>query len=169
MGGYNTLHAAPEGERLSVKNKIMSKVSAYFHIVFCTKGRRMSLPLEHCEDLYRFIWKDITNLNCRLLRIDGIQNHVHMLINMHQNISLKTLMQEIKRHSSSWMHSDARFTNFDAWAVGYFAASVSPSHKEYVVEYIKNQRQHHLSSPFDTEITKLYAEASIPYDDRDLR
>ncbi|MDE6280127.1 MAG: transposase, partial [Paramuribaculum sp.] len=54
----------------------MSKVLAYYHIVFCTKERRMTLPLSQCEHLYRYIWRELTDCNCLLLRIGGIQNHI---------------------------------------------------------------------------------------------
>ena len=37
----------------------MSKVAAYYHIVFCTKAREMTLPREHRDDMYRFMWKEI--------------------------------------------------------------------------------------------------------------
>ena len=68
----------------------MSKVTALYHIVFCTRCRRMSIPLEYKEDLYRFIWKECTDeFNSKLLRIGGIQNHVHLLVNLHPSVSLQ--------------------------------------------------------------------------------
>lgn len=45
----------------------MGIVAAYYHIVFCTKAREMTLPRERREDMYRFMWKEIKDLNCRLL------------------------------------------------------------------------------------------------------
>ena len=74
----------------------MSKVTAYYHIVFCTKRREMTIPLAYKEDLYRFIWKEIKDLKCDLIRIGGIQNHVHILLNLHPTVALATLMQNIK-------------------------------------------------------------------------
>lgn len=52
----------------------MSKVIALYHIVFCTKNRRMTIPLEQREHLYRFIWKECTDeFHSKLPRIGGIQ------------------------------------------------------------------------------------------------
>ncbi len=133
---------------------IMSKVSAYYHIVFCTKSRRMVLPLEHCEHLYRFIWKELTDNKCQLLRIGGIQNHVHLLINLHPGISLSLLIQKIKGHSSSWLRRDNRFPFFEGWASEYFATSISAGHKDAVINYIKNQRNHHQTASFEHELKK---------------
>ncbi len=147
----------------------MSKVAAYYHIVFCTKSREMTIPLDMREHLYRFIWSEIRKLNCSLSRIGGIQNHVHMLINLHPSASLSTLMQNIKSRSSGWMKSDARFPDFRGWAEDYFASSVSPEQKHSVIEYIKNQEQHHLGTGLDDEFCRLYNSAELSLHPNDLR
>ena len=54
----------------------MSKYTAYYHIVFCTKERKMTIPLELKEDIYRVIWKILTDNNCKLLRIEIGRAHV---------------------------------------------------------------------------------------------
>lgn len=146
----------------------MSKVTSLHHIVFCTKGRQMTLPLVYCDDLYRFIWKEITTKKCHLHRIGGIQNHVHMLIDLNPTVALSELMQAIKGHSSAWLRKDTRFPYFNGWAHEYFAASISVDNKVSVIEYIKSQREHHLGRTFDDEIVWLYRKAGQAYDSRDL-
>lgn len=147
----------------------MSKVSAYYHIVFCTKERKMTLPLTHLEDLYRFITKEVKESKCTLLRIGGIQNHVHILINLHPSMALSVLMQNIKSHTGGWLRKDARFPLFEGWAREYYAASISATHKKAVIEYIKNQRQHHLGTDFDDELVRMHQRSGLTYDNRDLR
>lgn len=147
----------------------MSKVLAYYHIVFCTKERRMTLPLEQCEHLYRFIWKVITNHNCKLIRIGGIQNHIHILLELHPNTALSPLIQKIKSHSSGWLKKDNRFPDFDGWAKEYFASSISASHKDAVIKYIKNQLTHHLGTSFDDELQTICHASGQVYDCRDMR
>ncbi len=147
---------------------IMSKVTAYYHIVFCTKGREMTIPSEFKEDVYRFIWKEIQKLNCKLLRIGGIQNHVHMLVNLHPTVALARLMQNVKGRSSTWMGEDGRFRHFRGWAADYYACSISPEAKYAVCEYIKNQEMHHLGTPAEVEFERMYHFADVKYDPRDL-
>ena len=146
----------------------MSKVTAYYHIAFCTKSREMTIPMQYREDVYRFIWSEIKKLDCYLLRIGGIQNHVHMLVNLHPSVSLSTLMQNIKGRSSHWMNSDARFGHFRGWAVDYYACTISPEQKNSVIEYIKGQPEHHRIHPVDTELESMYRYAELNYDERDL-
>ena len=147
----------------------MSKVNALYHIVFCTKRREMRIEPGLLEDLYRFIWKEITVTGSRLLRIGGIQNHVHMLIDLHPAVSLAELMRNIKGHSSRWMLSDSRFRLFEGWASEYFASTIAPDDKDAVINYIKGQREHHLGQPFDVELEQLFRIVGLQLDSRDLR
>lgn len=103
----------------------MSKVSAYYHVVFCTKDRKKTLPLPLLEDLYRFIWKEVIKNNSKLLRIGGIQNHVHMLIELHPGTALANLIQDVKSHSSGMLRKDAHFPDFEGWGREYFAGTIS--------------------------------------------
>lgn len=147
----------------------MSKVKALYHIVFCTKERRMTIPLEYLDDVYRFIWKEITSLNCKLIRIGGIQNHVHMLIDLHQSVALSELMKKVKSYSSGWMRTDGRFPLFSGWAGEYYANTISSDNQSQVIEYIKRQKEHHLNIPFECEIKDICNDADLTFDERDLK
>ncbi len=147
----------------------MSKVISLYHIVFCTKERCMTLPTEQCEHLYRFIWKEISNNQCRLLRLGGIQNHIHLLVELHPSVALSKLIQNIKSHSSGWLKSDTRFPDFTRWSREYFASTISASHKDGAIEYIKNRRTHHRVSNFEDELQSLCAASSLTFDNRYFR
>lgn len=147
---------------------IMSKITAYFHIVFGTKKRKRTIPKEHREDLYRFIWSVISGLDCELVRIGGVSDHIHMLVNLNSSISLSELVRRIKAGSSGWMSSDSRFSLFEGWAAGYFASSVSPEHKEAVINYIRNQEEHHRFHTIEEELKSFCDWMGISFDERDL-
>lgn len=148
---------------------LMSKVNALYHIVFCTKKRKMTIPLEYAEDLYRFIWKEISTTGSHLIRIGGIQNHLHLLIDLHPSVALAELMRNIKGRSSVWMQSDSRFPKFTGWAAEYFASTLSPEAKNAVINYIKEQRTHHLGMHLDKEVEEMYRYAGLHYDPRDMQ
>lgn len=125
----------------------MSKVKALFHVVFCTKRREMTIPEAHCRDLYNVIWTEVKKHNSRALRIGGIQNHIHMLIDLNPTVPLSELMRAVKGQTSYWMRRDPRFATFGGWAHEYYACSVSPEHEARVVNYIAGQVEHHLGRP----------------------
>ncbi len=146
----------------------MSKVAAYYHVVFCTKAREMTLPMESREDMYRFMWKEIQNQKCRLLRIGGIANHVHILLELHPSVALSDLIKQVKGKSSTWMGRNLGYIRFKGWASEYFASTVSPSERFAVIEYIKNQERHHYGVAFDEEMKDMYKIADLSYHEHDL-
>ena len=129
----------------------------------------MTIPLQYKEDLYRFLWKEIKEKNCKLLRIGGIQNHIHLLIELHPATALSVLVRDLKSRSSGWMRKDSRFCNFRGWASEYFAATISYEHKDRVIEYIKDQEAHHRVCSPDDEFHELYKAAGHLYDEIDMR
>ena len=142
----------------------MSTVKQLTHIVFATKHREMTINAAHCEDLYRFITYFLQKYHCYLLRTNGIENHIHILVDIHPSISLSTLVQMLKHDSSVWMQGSGLFPKWKGWCEGYFACSVSPKSQDAVIEYIKFQKEHHNRMNFEDEFIKLNANAGIEYD-----
>ena len=147
----------------------MSKVNALYHIVFCTKHRELTIPEALKNDLYRFIWSIIKDTNCKLLRIGGIPNHIHMLVSLHPSIALSDLMRLIKTNTSNWMNNNPQFMHFQGWASEYFATTVSPESKDKVINYIMNQEEHHLHKPFDQELDEVFEAALLTLHPNDLK
>ncbi|MCM1336627.1 MAG: IS200/IS605 family transposase [Candidatus Amulumruptor caecigallinarius] len=147
----------------------MSKVKALYHIVFCTKARKKTLSMDYLEDLHCFITKIIKDKGARLLRIGGVENHIHILIDLHPSLALSDLVRDMKSLSSLWLKADPRFPYFEGWGTEYYACAVSPAHQDAVVNYIMTQREHHCGIPFDDELIRLHSTAGIAYDDRNMR
>ena len=174
--GYPHLPIAPRlhnGEHLHTSNMLtifadMSKTKIYIHVVFSTKNREKSITAEHATSLYQNIWEFLTGRDCKLFRIGGMPDHVHILFGLHPTIALSTLMQELKSSTSGWLKRNGKFPLFEGWSGGYYAGSVSPDVKDRVIEYIKNQSAHHQNETFNDEIIKLAKTYDLIYDPRDL-
>ncbi len=142
----------------------MSKVNAVYHVVFCTKYREDTINLAFREDVYQFIWSIVRNSGCKLVRIGGTSNHIHMLIKLPPTLCLSDVVRNIKTNSSGWMRSDSRFPDFKGWAKEYFAETVSPTHKATLVGYIDNQLAHHNQEDFTGELERLCVENGLDTD-----
>ncbi len=129
----------------------------------------MTMPLPLLEDVFRFIWKETTDTKSRLVRIGGIQNHIHLLVDLHPTVALSDFVRTIKAHSSAWMRSDERFTHFNGWAKEYFAASASEKEAPAIINYIRGQREHHLGTDFVSELKQLCGDSGQTYDERDMQ
>ncbi len=137
-----------------------------YHIIFRTKNSERTLPLSESEELYRYIWGIIKNKNGTLLRINGMEDHIHIFSDLHPSISLADYVREIKTSSSLWLKSDSKFPAFSGWAEGYAALTYAWRDKDVIVDYIKNQREHHKQVDFAMEYRCLLAEHGITIDER---
>ena len=140
----------------------------YFHIVFGTKSHQPTLPDEHCEELYRYIWGIIKNKNCKLYRINGSREHLHLLSDLHPSIALANFVKDIKIAASIWLKQNGNFSQFEGWAEGYGAFTISHNDRDRVIEYIKNQKEHHKKEIFIDEYKRLLKEFGIDYDEKYL-
>ena len=115
----------------------------------------MTINAEHAEDMYRFITSIVKRNECNLCRIGGIENHIHMLIDLAPTVTLSHLLWDIKRSSSDWAKRSGLFPEFVGWGKEYGAFSVSNSHRDAVIRYIMGQREHHNRLSFDDEYQRL--------------
>lgn len=103
---------------------------------------------------------------CKIIRVGGISDHVHVVCQLSKNETVTHLVEEIKRNSSRWIKTlDSRYEHF-AWQNGYAAFSISQSVLPKTVEYVKNQREHHRKTSFQEEYLYFLRLYEIDYDER---
>jgi len=140
----------------------------YYHVVFGTKFRKPTIPDVHCQLLYKYIWGIIENKKCKLYRINGCEEHIHLLVDIHPTIAVSTFVKDLKVSTSIWLKQQREFQNFEGWSEGFAAFTVSPTDKDKVIEYIKNQKEHHQKQTFLDEFKTLLKEYGIDFDEREL-
>jgi len=139
----------------------MSHTNLLTHIVFRTKSSVPALELSRCESLYSYIWGVVKNKSCRLVRINGMEDHLHLLVELSANVSVAELVRDIKANSSRWLRISSTFPTFCGWGREYAAFSCSQKEASAVVAYIKNQREHHKKVSFHDEVKRLYDEFGV--------
>ncbi len=146
----------------------MSYTTNLQHIVFGTKHRKPTINMHNSKALYSFIWSMLQKRKCRLYRIGGIEDHVHMVVDVHPKIAVADLVQDIKSYSSQWMKKSMLFPAFEAWCEGYYAESKDPSDKEGIIQYVKNQVEHHKGEAFLDELKRFYSIRGASWHDKEL-
>ena len=122
----------------------------------------MTIPETHERDLYAYIYGIIKNKNCKLIRIGGIPNHIHILVNLSVDMTPSKFAQVIKQSSSRWMHQNENFRHFECWGKEFFAFSKSQEDVLKIKNYIANQKQHHCQGKsFDDELKQLMIESGF--------
>ena len=141
----------------------MSYVQALYHIVICTKYRSMTIDNANKTALYKYIWGVIDNCNCKLLKINGIPNHIHMLVELHPTVCMSDLIRDVKRASSLYAKESGLFPLFDGWSAEYGAFTCSYSMKERIEKYIQSQEEHHGKEAFESEYRRLATLHGLKY------
>ena len=139
-----------------------------FHIVFCTYRRKNTLPEAQHEELYKYIWGIIKTRKSVLYRINGTGNHIHVFCDVHSSTSLANFIKEIKTAANTWIKESGNFPGFESWAEGYCGLSYSKKDKDMIVNYIKNQKEHHKVYTFEDELRALLIEHGIEFDEKFL-
>ena len=139
-----------------------------YQIVFATKDHQLTMVEPGQERLYRFISGVLKNNNCHLYRINGVEDHLHIVNHLHPTVALSSLVKDIKLGSSELIKKELIFPNFVGWQDGYGGFTYSISAKDNLIEYVKNQKEHHKKVSFRDEYISLLKEHGIEYDERYL-
>jgi len=115
----------------------------------------MTIPEENKREMYAYIYGIIKNLKCHLIRMNGIGNHIHMLVDIHPAIAVADFVQKVKQFSSRWAKESGKYPMFTGWGEGYYAVSLGTEAVESCVEYIKSQEEHHAIHDFTEEVKAM--------------
>jgi len=146
----------------------MSYVSSYHHCVFSTKERRPLITSDLQERLWPYLGGIAREHKMTALEIGGVADHVHLLLSLPSSMAIAKGLQLIKGGSSKWVHDNFPEHRLFGWQVKYGSFSVSCSQLENIVEYIRNQAEHHKKMSFKEEFIALLRKHRIQYDERYL-
>ena len=146
----------------------MSYVSSYFHCVFSTKERAKIITPSLQERLWPFIGGIARQNGVAPVIIGGVEDHVHILLSLPPTMAIAKAMQLIKGGSSKWIHENFPEQRLFAWQEKYGAFSVSVSQLETIIQYIKDQKEHHQERSFQEEFLALLKKHRIEFDERYL-
>ncbi|OXG06322.1 REP element-mobilizing transposase RayT [Flavobacterium araucananum] len=138
----------------------------HIHFVFAVKFRQAIIHNDWKEELYKYIAGIIRNNNHKLLAINGVSDHIHVLIGIRPAQSISDLMKNIKQDSSKWINTNKFLKIHFEWQEGYGAFSYSKSQLNAVVNYIENQEVHHKKKTFREEYIDFLEKFEIDYDEK---
>lgn len=135
----------------------------YYHIVFAVRNRESLITSEIKNDLYKYITGIINKQKQKLIVINGMSDHVHLLLNCKPNMNLSDNIREIKEHSTKFINSENKLRGKFYWQAGFGAFSVSKKDVSIVMNYIINQEEHHRKKTFKTEYLEFLKENEIEF------
>ena len=120
-----------------------SKSDHYVHIIWATKRREPLVTADIERDIYRCISSEVEKQKCKVCAINGMPDHVHLVLSLHPDASASQLMKRAKGVSSALANDLRDHQQRFRWQESYYVRSISLSHLKRVLSYVHNQKQHH--------------------------
>ena len=148
----------------------MANTYTQIHIqaVFAVQNRHCLIDKVWKDELHKYMTGIIQNYDHKVLQINGMPDHIHILFGMRPTQSLSDLMQKVKQDSSKWINKNRFVKGKFSWQAGFGAFSYSKSQLPRVINYIQNQENHHKKKSFTEEYLDFLNEFDINFDDRYL-
>ena len=140
----------------------------YYHVVFAVRNRKSMITSDIKEDLYKYISGIINNQKQKLLIINGMPDHVHILLNCKPDVNLSNTVKEIKEHSTKFLNNEKKLNGKFYWQAGFGAFSVSKRDVNMICNYIKNQEEHHTKRSFKNEFVDFLNDNEIEFKEQYL-
>ena len=148
---------------MSESNATYTQIHIQF--VFAVKFRDALIHNNWKEELYKYITGIIQNNNHKLLAINGMSDHIHILVGLRPIQSVSSLVNDIKSNSTKFINEKKFLAVRFEWQKGYGAFSYGKSQVQEVINYIIYQEKHHEKKNFREEYTNFLKKFEIEYND----
>jgi putative transposase len=140
----------------------------FLQFVFAVKGRQNLIPVKHNDELQKYITGVVQNRKQKMLAINNVPDHLHMLVGFGTTLSIGDLMEETKSIASKFINDNRWIRGRFEWQRGYGVFSYSRSQIDDVIKYIMNQQEHHKKRTFKEEYLDFLRKFEIEYDEKYL-
>jgi putative transposase len=140
----------------------------YLHLVFSPMRHENVIPQKHKEELQKYTTGIIQTRKHKLLAINFMSDHIHILIGYNPSQPIPDLVRDIKAISSKFINENKWMPGRYQWQEGYGAFSYTRSQIDDVINYINSQEEHHKKMSFKDEYLKLLDRFEVDYDPKYL-
>ncbi len=138
----------------------------YIHYVFAVQNRLSLINENWKTQLYKYMNGIVEQQGHKSFAINGMPDHVHILISMNPKQAPSDLMFNIKRSASLWINENRFVAGKFSWQEGFGGFSYGKSQIPDIVQYIENQENHHRKRTFHEEYLEFLKAFGIEYDER---
>jgi len=140
----------------------------YIQVVFAVSERMNLISKDWKGELYQYITGIVKGEGQKLIAINGMPDHIHILLGIKPNTVLSNLVRTIKVSSSNFINTKKWVRGKFSWQEGFGAFSYSHSQIPDVVRYIQHQEAHHSRKSFKEEYHAMLEKFAMKYDDQYL-
>jgi putative transposase len=137
----------------------------YIQTVFSVSNRMSLITPAFKKDLYKYISGIVRNQNQKLIAINGMSDHIHILIGLKPTMALAHLVRDIKCDSTNHINKNEWVRGKFSWQEGYGAFSYGHSQLDTIIRF-QNQEKHHRRRSFRHEYLTLLRKFDIAFEDK---
>lgn len=138
----------------------------YIQVVFAVSGRLSLIRDKNKEEIYKYITGIVRNDGHKLIAVNGMSDHIHILLGLKPDMALSDLVRDIKSNSTNFINERRFAQGKFGWQEGYGAFSYGRSQLDTIIRYIQNQETHHSRRSFKDEYLSLLNKFEIEFDGR---
>jgi putative transposase len=138
----------------------------YVQIVFAVQGRQSLIRPQHNDELQKYMTGIISGQGQKLIAINNMPDHFHILVGQTPTVALSDLVRGIKAGSSGFINDRRWVLGRFSWQEGFGAFSYAHSRLDSVIRYIQNQQEHHRRATFQEEYLEFLKRFNVPQDER---
>jgi len=127
----------------------------WLHAIWATHKREKLMHPSIRSQIFDHIREYCLENDIFIREINGIADHVHILISLPPKQAPATVINLIKGESSNWINKENLLKAKFSWQDGYSIFSVSESHVPKVSRYIQNQEKHHQKLTYAEEVSRF--------------
>ncbi len=142
----------------------MAYFQLFYHLIIRTYRSGATIPEEYEKELYMHIYNYAEKHECKVYRINGMPDHVHIFLSIPPKIAISDFAHNMKLATSKSLKYNEHFPDWEGWGESFGVISYCIRDKEMLINYIKNQKEHHKKVSTLDEIMTLYDENQIEYD-----
>jgi putative transposase len=120
------------------------------------------IPEEDERRVWRYIETVARDQRCDVLAVGGMPDHLHLLVNFNNMVSMSDFMKSIKGSSSRFISQELKPDGFFKWQAHFGAKAVCPDALDNCVRYINNQKQHHAEGTTISDWERTFIDYDVP-------
>ncbi len=140
----------------------------YVQLVFAVKNRDAVLHKGIRNRVFEYMSGIISEMKHKSIIVNGVSNHVHILLGLNPSKSISDTVHDIKRSTSLFINNEKLCPGKFAWQEGYGGFTYSRSQLDNVYNYILNQEKHHNKKTFKEEYIQFLEKFKVEFDEKFL-
>ena len=131
------------------------RLSLYLHLVWRIWDGSPLIRSDLERPIYRCIVNQIKKLGCEILAINGVADHVHLVVRLKSTIPVALLVKKAKGVSARFINQYLDLEEQFKWRAGYGAFTISRWDLPMIINYVKKQKEHHYDKSLKPELESM--------------